>query len=983
MGVHFFAKIIGSDLCHRIMLRRVAAVLINLLVFFSVAANAQEISSLPEPSGSFGLGHPLVDAADQGDFQMVVQLLKEGSPVDSHGDFGVTPLMRASFRGNKDIAEMLIKAGANVDAVDIGGATALHLAARNNHAELVKLLLKAGASIDMPDGEQWTALMRAVVNNNKDVMQILLSENANPLAENSHNRSAFTYAAERGKADVLRKILASPKMKEAKDSVLERALNAAKNKHREENIALLTRFINTGEVDDEASAAKAVASSDTVAEIAASALRIPENARKEKSADRSTAKDGWPPSPSAEKIGGEKLAALPSEIINTKQIPSAGKTSALQQSTGQIPAISDENSDIKNPPRIAHLPRFKNGFPQDNAQSAQKSPTPSDAGLAPENATSAYVAPDATTHSFLLQLGTFPSADQADAHWKNLSKTPTLSKTKPDIIRTLLGMQRNVVYRLRADGFAKRADAANACKQLRDKNIECFVIESALRASRSSASKAERKQTASKTSTNDSAKKISSEPEQAKAPASRYVSLAESAALREQSERIDDLPSLTELMQLHYENPEAAAKKLSSAQPIRGMPWQQQASSGEMGAAIPQRNNFAMNAKAPDADIDAAPILSREIDSAAYKNPNAIAPGRANIPAASAAIPAASAPIPAASAPIPAAATPAYNAAASNSAAPSSRYPVALVPESPNTYYPQNAAPLGVREAVAVPANMPLTPGQQMAMPNTPIIAAAPAPFPGTWLHIGDFPTEQAASDYWLRMFKYNNDLSYVNMTLSEPIADIKHGLGIKVGPILPAHAWNVCRLVNSGGYGCYVKGDAAENNVAAYQPQPQQNSYQMPNSPLVAAPQIASAYPQAMPPQRATQQDFAAAAAPSAPAVASQFTQTTRSYPMAVAGSAQNQNSSPFVFSALPQGNFWIHLGNFRSEGEAEYYWMVMQQDHPKLFGGLQHFVDSPGASDPGMRARLKLGPFPSGMLAERLCEDVRHNRVPCMILQ
>ena len=155
-------------------------------------------ATAPPEHTAITFNNQLVDAADKGDVEEVLSLIKQGTPIDSRGDFGVTPLMRASFRGHTKLVETLISLGADIDAVDIGGASALHLAARQGQTDIIKLLVKGDGNVDSPDTEGWTALMRAAVSKKSQSVAILLDKGANPKKANNSGENTLDYAARSG-----------------------------------------------------------------------------------------------------------------------------------------------------------------------------------------------------------------------------------------------------------------------------------------------------------------------------------------------------------------------------------------------------------------------------------------------------------------------------------------------------------------------------------------------------------------------------------------------------------------------------------------------------------------------------------------------------------------------------------------------------------------------------------------------------------------
>lgn len=89
-------------------------------------------------------------------------LVALGADVNSHDEFGDTPLMSASSLGHLEVARFLLERGANVNARDNGEETALHKWVDSGHDGILTLLLAAGADIEARDSLGETPLARAV-----------------------------------------------------------------------------------------------------------------------------------------------------------------------------------------------------------------------------------------------------------------------------------------------------------------------------------------------------------------------------------------------------------------------------------------------------------------------------------------------------------------------------------------------------------------------------------------------------------------------------------------------------------------------------------------------------------------------------------------------------------------------------------------------------------------------------------------------------
>ena len=112
----------------------------KVLAFFVVFLSVVSVSFAPYAK-VISFNNPLVDAADRGEYNKVLSIMKSSHFVDSKGSFGTTPLMRSSFHGHNKIVDLLLKNGADPNIADIGGATALHFAARKGNVKVMQSLL--------------------------------------------------------------------------------------------------------------------------------------------------------------------------------------------------------------------------------------------------------------------------------------------------------------------------------------------------------------------------------------------------------------------------------------------------------------------------------------------------------------------------------------------------------------------------------------------------------------------------------------------------------------------------------------------------------------------------------------------------------------------------------------------------------------------------------------------------------------------------
>ncbi|CAE7714911.1 Ank3 [Symbiodinium sp. CCMP2592] len=160
---------------------------------------------------------PLMVAAEKCQTEIVNELLAQGAEKEAKDKDGRTPLMVAAEQGHKEIVNELLAQGAEKEAKDKNGLTPLWLAADKGHTEIVKELLAQGAEKEAEDKNGLTPMLRAADNGHTEIVKELLAKGAEKEAKDNDGRTPVIAAVEKGHTKIVGELLATGAEKEAKD----------------------------------------------------------------------------------------------------------------------------------------------------------------------------------------------------------------------------------------------------------------------------------------------------------------------------------------------------------------------------------------------------------------------------------------------------------------------------------------------------------------------------------------------------------------------------------------------------------------------------------------------------------------------------------------------------------------------------------------------------------------------------------------------
>lgn len=720
----------------------------------------------------FSFHNPLVDAADAGQEDQVRSLLKARQPVDGRGDFNTTALMRAAYRGHVEIAKMLISSGANLGIRDRGGATALHIASRAGHDAIVTLLIKYGADVNAVDNEGWTPLMRAVISKRPQVTASLVEAGAEILAENEAGDTPITQAATSGSLEVLSALMRSPQFDNVTLSEKQRALEVArKRKHR--NIETVFSALIHPPARPRAGEHYARTGDDAPYNPNISGQQA-------RSDDAAMAARAMPPQASQEPrpMGNDRYAvAVPDNGFDERGwAPQTQTQTADMRGSSAAPRHMAQQ---QQPPSMVKQP----------SQPVQMQAAPQGKMPVSYGQPHAYAAP---ATRYLLQLGAFANEDQAFYVWSNLKHRhpDILGQLEPDVMKAFLAYDQSEVYRLRAGGFTDRELAEKRCRTMRERSIECFVIEQSTGGKMMPQPQTPPQQ-------------LVQQPQQAPAPAmARHV------------------PVPTQAPANAYAS--APTSPSSASAPMQASPYPVY-HSGQVAQPAPAMQHG--QAPAPYAAVAPAYPYPQQHASAPAAMPSPYAPNYAGA--------ASGAPINPMQVPAPYQQGSAYAGAVPDPAVAEATH--AEVREQARKQFfrsqglepPQQQAQYGdfyrdvqqleqqrqryggVSEAVRVNRSSSPYSQSQLQQANQ---------MQGIWVHIGDFPNEQYAQDYYQRMFRYDRSFAHLRMVSMKENLPFNQGMAVsmRLGPSgSEAEAYEVCRIAQQGGLNCEV---LANNLTAGYQ---------------------------------------------------------------------------------------------------------------------------------------------------------------------
>jgi len=116
-------------------------------------------------------------------------------------------LLQAAQRGDREATLKLLKEGADIDTRDAQGRTPVMIATYQHHTEMVRELIQAGADINIRDYNKENPLLHAGAQGWLDILALAIEANADTRLTNRFGGISIIPASERGHVEVVRELL--------------------------------------------------------------------------------------------------------------------------------------------------------------------------------------------------------------------------------------------------------------------------------------------------------------------------------------------------------------------------------------------------------------------------------------------------------------------------------------------------------------------------------------------------------------------------------------------------------------------------------------------------------------------------------------------------------------------------------------------------------------------------------------------------------
>jgi len=153
---------------------------------------------------SIAAAEPIVEAAKNGDFQAVKNILEnDPSKLDVKNEDGYTALHWACMRAHWDVVKYLIEKGADLNVVGGDGGTQINWAVHHDNVDIIKILIEKGAKLNIRNQWGMTELHTAIWRGNIHVVGYLLDHGSDPNIKTNEGWTSMHYAYRSGHDNVI------------------------------------------------------------------------------------------------------------------------------------------------------------------------------------------------------------------------------------------------------------------------------------------------------------------------------------------------------------------------------------------------------------------------------------------------------------------------------------------------------------------------------------------------------------------------------------------------------------------------------------------------------------------------------------------------------------------------------------------------------------------------------------------------------------
>ena len=195
--------------------------------YYRAVLTTKRIIMPTEREKSESLDEQIITAAQEGQTDKVIYLLKNGANANATDRKGSTPLIISALNGDVDTVKVLLAKGADVNAVRYRNISSLMNASHNGDIDTVSTLLTSGADVNAANRRGETSLFYAVnmenrvLGNSFELSKLLISSGAD-IYRTVNNQKIIDMYPEQVRDEMISIFNKRKSVKKGKDSILER-----------------------------------------------------------------------------------------------------------------------------------------------------------------------------------------------------------------------------------------------------------------------------------------------------------------------------------------------------------------------------------------------------------------------------------------------------------------------------------------------------------------------------------------------------------------------------------------------------------------------------------------------------------------------------------------------------------------------------------------------------------------------------------------